>query len=70
MLTFGLDPLPVVQMWVPMLNMWVFVVHQKTGQAPVGTLEVTPADAERLSQLVTDGWPLETAVYRALGVSV
>lgn len=55
-------------MWSHKLGCWVYLVSQKTGQNPPGTIEVTPADIERMDVLIHDGWETDTAIERTLGV--
>lgn len=61
-------PIIRVDIWSHRLGAWVFLVSQKTGQNPPGTYEITPAEVHRMQELVDDGWPIEQAIYRTLGV--
>lgn len=63
-------PVVRVDMWSHRLNMWVYLVPQRTGQNPAGTLEVTPEDIETLRQWLEAGWELGAAIQQILGVVV
>lgn len=62
------QPIASITMWSHVLNAWVFLVPQKSGQVPPGVYEITPADVARMQEMVDDGWDRPTAIYRVMGV--
>ncbi len=62
------EPIVQVHIWSHKLNTWVYAVSEKKGTNPQGTYEVTREDVDRMDALVADGWPLDTAIYRTMGV--
>lgn len=61
-------PMAVMQVhfWSQVLNSWVKLVPQHTGEQ--GVVEVTPADIEGITQGEAQGLPKVEAIRRVLGI--
>jgi len=63
-------PIVRVDMWSHKLQMWVYLVPQKTGNNPFGTLEVTPLEIDAIKKWLEAGYSEAEAFRNVLSIEL